>query len=130
MRRERRGFTMLEAVVALAIIGLVCVGTLGAYGGSLRAAVTATEKLPLAALARERLTAVDLGGGSLSSLTDSLARGRFTPPYSSATWLVSTTPVRGVDGLFDLRVEVRDGSDRFALRTRRYRPPMAQAPGP
>ena len=59
----RRGFTMLEAVVALAIIGLVCVGVLGAYGATLRADVVAAERLPLAALAEERIAAMDLAAG-------------------------------------------------------------------
>ncbi len=127
-RRQRSGFTMLEAIVALAIVGLVCVGTLGAYGSALRADITAAERLPLASLAVERLAAVDLEAGSLEHLPDSLARGAFLAPYESATWDVNAGRVRQREGLFDVTVRVSDGDDVFTLRTRRYRAPM-RVPG-
>lgn len=120
-KRARRGFTMLEAIVALAIVGLVCVGVLGAYGGSLRADVVAADKLPLASLAAERIAAVDLAPGVLDRLPDSLARGAFAPPYESTTWMMETRRVRQTDGLYDVSVRVREGTDVFTLRTRRYR---------
>lgn len=112
---------MLEAIVALAIVGLVCVGVLGAYGGAMRADATAAERLPLAALAAERIALVDLEPGSLQRLPDSLARGTFSAPYASATWETETRRVDQVDGLYDVVVRVRDGRDVFTLRTRRYR---------
>ncbi len=112
---------MLEAVVALAIVGLVCVGVLASFGGALRADVIAVERLPLAALAEERISAVDLSPGSLGRLPDSLARGTFAAPYATATWDTETRRVEQTDGLFDVVVRVRDGGDVFTLRTRRYR---------
>ena len=112
---------MLEAIVALAIVGLVCVGVLGAYGGALRADVAAADRLPLAALAVERLAAIDLDAGSLDHLSDSLARGPFNAPYASASWDIETHRVAQQDGLFDVIVRVRDGPDVFTLQTRRYR---------
>ena len=124
-RRQRAGFTMLEALVALAIVGLVCVGVLGAYGAAMRADVVAADRLPLASLAVERMTAVDLTTGSLARLPDSLARGTFAPPYGSATWEMETARVSHTDGLFDVTVRVRDGGDLLTLRTRRYRAPDA-----
>jgi prepilin-type N-terminal cleavage/methylation domain-containing protein len=119
--RARRGFTLLEAVVALAIIGLVCVGVLDAYGASLRADVVAAERLPLAALAEERMAALDLESGSLERLPDSLARGTFGAPYQTATWDAEVRRVRQRETLYDVTVRVRDGDDVFTLRTRRHR---------
>jgi hypothetical protein len=120
---------MLEAIVALAIVGLVCVGVLGAYGGSLRADAVAVDRLPLAALAAERVAAVDLDPGSLQRLPDSLARGTFAAPYASASWETETRRVDRIEGLYDVIVRVRDGTDVFTLRTRRYRaPPSMVAP--
>ena len=119
--RARRGFTMLEAVVALAIIGLVCVGVLGAYGATLRADVVAADRLPLAALAEERIAAMDLDAGALEHLPDSLARGTFGAPYQTATWETDVRRVRQSEKLYDVTVRVRDGTDVFTLRTRRYR---------
>jgi Tfp pilus assembly protein PilV len=119
--RDRAGFTMLEAIVALALVALVCVGVLGAYGSAIRADVTAVDRLPLASLAVERLAQVDVDGGDLNHLPDSLAHGAFTRPYLGATWDVATQHVGTTDGLFDVIVRVRDGQDVFTLRTRRYR---------
>ena len=118
---------MLEAIVALAIVGLVCVGVLGAYGSAIRADVTAADRIPLASLAVERMAAIDLSAGALQRLPDSLARGTFLPPYASATWETDTRRVEQTDGLYDVIIRVRDGSDLFTLRTRRYRAPDAFA---
>lgn len=120
--RRRAGFTMLEAIVALSIVALVCVGVLGAYGGALRADVVAAERLPLATLAEERVATIDLYSGSLGRLPDSLARGTYARPYAGATWQVDVERVNGLVGLFDIVVRIEDRGDRFTLRTRRYRP--------
>lgn len=118
---------MLEAIVALAIVGVVCVGVLGAFGAAIRADVTAADRLPLASLAVERMTAVDLSTGSLARLADSLAHGTFAPPYGSVTWQVEAHRVNQTEGLYDVIVRVRDASDVFTLRSRRYRAPDAVA---
>ena len=118
---------MLEAVVALAIVSLVCVGVLGAFGGAMRADVTAAERLPLSALAVERLAQVDLDSGALNRLPDSLTHGVFRSPYSGATWQIDTQRVRDINGLYDVIVRIRDGNDVFTLRTRRYRTPSVDA---
>ncbi|MDB4912809.1 MAG: hypothetical protein JWM95_453 [Gemmatimonadetes bacterium] len=112
--------------MALAIVALVCVGVLAAYGAALRADVTAADRLPLSALAIERLARIDLDDGALDRLPDSLVHGTFSAPYATATWTVATARVatarvaRAAD-LFDVAVQVRDGNDVFTLRTRRYR---------
>ena len=118
--RARSGFTMLEAVVALAIVSLVCVGVLGAHGAALRADVTAAERLTLAALAEERLAQVDMTP-ALDRLPDSLAHGVFDAPYAGHTWDVATKPVLTAPGLYDVAIVVRDGADAYTLRTRRFR---------
>ena len=118
---------MLEAIVALAIVALVCVGVLSAYGSAIRADVTAVDRLPLAALAVERLAQVDIESGDISHLPDSLARGVFTTPYAGATWEVNVQRVSETDGLFDIVVRIHDMDDVFTLRTRRYRTPVAIA---
>lgn len=117
---------MLEAIVALAIVGLVCVSVLGAFGATARADVVAAERLPLAALAVERLAVVDLSPAPFDQLPDSLARGSFDAPYATATWSVSTRRVPQREHLYSVDVTVRDGSDAFTLHTRRFRrpPPM------
>jgi prepilin-type N-terminal cleavage/methylation domain-containing protein len=126
----RRGFTMLEAIVSLAIVALVCVGVLGAYGGSLRADVVAADRLPLASLAVERLAAVDLVPGELTRLPDSTAHGAFSGAYDGVRWDVETHAVSAVPGLTDVTVRVHDVNDSYTLRTRRFRTPIADASVP
>lgn len=115
---------MLEAVVALAIIGIVCVGVLGAYGAAIRADVIAADRLPLASLAVERMAAVDLASGSLAHLPDSTLHGAFPAPYALITWDTEARRIDQTDGLYDVIVHVRDGNDVFTLQTRRYRAPV------
>jgi hypothetical protein len=118
---------MLEAIVSLAIVALVSVGVLGAYGGSLRADVVAADRLPLAALAVERLAAVDLVSGDLGKLPDSTAHGAFTGAYEGVRWDVETRGVDAVPGLTEISVRLHDANDSYTLRTRRYRTPLADA---
>jgi Tfp pilus assembly protein PilV len=128
-RRRRGGFTMLEAVVSLAIVAIVCVGILGAYAGSLRADTVAVGRLPLAALAVERLARVELEPGSLLRLPDSTARGAFTGAYEGVRWQVTTRAVSRVPGLVEIDVRVYDAGDSYMLRTRRWRQPLVAAVG-
>jgi type II secretory pathway pseudopilin PulG len=126
-RRRRSGFTMLEAVVSLAIVAMVCVGILGAYAGSLRADTVAVDRLPLAALAVERLARVDLEPGALTRLPDSTARGAFTGAYDGVRWEVTTRAVSRVPGLVEIDVRVFDANDSYTLHTRRWRQPLVVA---
>src|SRR6059036_69164 len=49
------GFTLLEVVVALAIVGIAGVAALEAFGAEVRGADKTQQALPAAALAEERL---------------------------------------------------------------------------
>lgn len=118
---------LLEAVVALAIIALVCVGVLAAYGGALRADATAADRLPLASLATERVSALDLDLAALDHVPDSLTHGQFAPPYDAVHWDLIARRVPGMDNLFDIVVRIDDGRAPFVLRTRRYRPALVGA---
>ena len=118
---------MLEAIVALAIVALVCVGVLGAYGGALRADAIAADRLPLASLAVERLAVVDLEPGALTHLPDSVAHGAYAGAYDGVHWDVETRVVSAVPGLVDVAVRVYDENDAYTLRTRRYRTPISDA---
>ncbi|MEO8560971.1 MAG: prepilin-type N-terminal cleavage/methylation domain-containing protein [bacterium] len=127
--RARYGFTMLEAIVSLAIVALVSVGVLGAYAGSLRADTVAADRLPLAALAVERLATVDLASGDLARLPDSTAHGTYVGAYDGVRWDIETHGVNTVPGLTDIIVRVFDTNDSYTLRTRRYRTPVSDATG-
>jgi prepilin-type N-terminal cleavage/methylation domain-containing protein len=125
----RTGFTLLEAVVAMTIIGVVSVGALGAFGADLRAAERAQRMLPAAALAQERLTALEeIGIGPLSTLPDSATRGRFDSPFGDYSWTATARRVRTIEHLVEFRVDVAWEAGSFTLAERRYDPSTTLPP--
>ena len=120
-KSARSGFTILEAAVALAIIGMVCVGVLGAWGTGLRTDTTAAAKLPLAAIAEERLAAVDLEPGALEALPDSVTHGTVQSALGAVAFTASARRVGQIAGLYDVTIRVTLNGDAYVLETRRYR---------
>ena len=124
-RAERTGgFTVLEAVVALAILGLAGVGALEAMGAELRAAHHARTATIEAALAQDRLAALALlPMADLQPLADSLARGTFPPPFADYHWNAAVRPVFGEADLYEITVDITGADARLLAVTRWYRPP-------
>jgi type II secretion system protein I len=121
--RSRAGFTLLEAVIALAIIGVAVVGVMSAFGGDLRAAERARTALTVSTLARSRLARLELATASeLATLPDSLSHGAFAAPFARYQWKATASAVRGEPDLYDVRVTVTWDGGQSELRSRRYRP--------
>ena len=121
MRHSRGGFTLLEAVVALAIIAMTSVGVLQAFAADLRGAGKVRDALTASTLARSRLARLEIStAADLTILPDSLARGKFNAPFDSYTWTADSRAIPGEPDLYDLRVTVvwPDGSTE--LRSRRF----------
>ncbi|HEY6158229.1 MAG TPA: type II secretion system protein [Gemmatimonadales bacterium] len=122
-RPDRRGFTLLEAVVALTILGLAGVAALEALGAEVRGAERARTASTAAALAQDRVAAVALvPPRDLDALPDSFARGTFGPPFSDYHWTARVQPVLGEADLYEVRVEVSSDAAPYTLVTRVYRP--------
>jgi prepilin-type N-terminal cleavage/methylation domain-containing protein len=122
-RRRRDGFTLLEATVALTIIGVCVIGAFGAFGAQLRADQRARAALPIEALAEERMAALLLMEPQRwRVLPDTVRRGRFPAPFADHTWEASTHEVPRERDLRELVVTVRGPTSALTLRTRRYRP--------
>lgn len=126
MNRSRvavQGFTLVEAMVALALVGLVAVAVLAQTAGSTRAAADSAETLTATALAEHRLETLRLlDTRELTPLADSLRRGRFAAPMEGYAWLASVERVRDEPELVDVSVLVEWTGGSFPLRTRWYRP--------
>ena len=97
-RMGRSGFTLIEVMVAVAIVGTAVVATLAAYGAELRALTRAGEVSTATALADDRLTTLALlGAHDLPRLPDSLRDGRFPAPFAAYSWAAETRRLPGHD---------------------------------
>lgn len=122
-RRADSGFTILEAVIALAVVGLAGVAALEAVGGELRASARAAEAYTLAALAQDRLAAVAVvAPTAISPIPDSLGRGTFPAPFERYDWTASTEPVRNERELYAVTITIRGDGREYTVNTQLYRP--------
>jgi prepilin-type N-terminal cleavage/methylation domain-containing protein len=128
-RVTRRGFVLLEAVVALAIIGIFAVGLLAATGVQVRASSKAQVLLTARALAEDRLMSVRmLEYDDLGKLPDSLKAGTFADPFTDYSWMTTVSPVKDEYDLFDVQIVISAHGEDYPLRTLVHEPrPAAQA---
>jgi prepilin-type N-terminal cleavage/methylation domain-containing protein len=123
VRRAKRGFTLLEAAVAMTIVAIIGVAALGAFGADLRAADRARQTVPAAALAQERLAILELvDAHTLRMLPDSLTRGTFSEPFDTYTWTATAKEVRGETALVEVVVRIQWAEGAYVVTERRYRP--------
>jgi prepilin-type N-terminal cleavage/methylation domain-containing protein len=120
--RARSGFSLLEAVVALAIVGITAVSALASVAAELRAAEDARATLEAEALAVHRMATLELlTADELQRIPDSLARGTFDPPFERYSWTASSEPVLGEEGLTEVDLEIAWKGGSFPLRTLLFR---------
>jgi prepilin-type N-terminal cleavage/methylation domain-containing protein len=120
--RQRDGFTLFEAVVALMIVGLVAVATLAAVGTQLRVTDQAKHVTEASVLAEERLASAQvLSVSDLQSLPADMASGRFPAPFDAYTWRMTSVPVRDIDGVSNVTVSVDWSDGSYTLASRVYR---------
>jgi type II secretory pathway pseudopilin PulG len=129
-RNTRGGFVLLEAVVALAIIGLFAVGLLAATGAQVRTSNKGETLLTARALAQDRMTSLRiLDYEDLADIPDSLKAGVFPAPFEAYSWSATVSPVKDEYDLFDVLVTVSSGDDAYPLRTLIHVPRPAAAAG-
>jgi type II secretory pathway pseudopilin PulG len=126
------GFALLEALVALAIIGTFAVAVLATLGAQVRTADRAATLLVAQALAEDRQVALELlDYADLEALPDTIAAGIFPPPFDVYSWMARAEPVEDEEGLFATEVVVTDGAFSFPLRGMLHRSNVVQvAPVP
>jgi type II secretory pathway pseudopilin PulG len=124
-RADRRGITLFETVVALAIVGMTAVSALAAVGAELRAAERARRTLEAEALATHRVDLLDLlPDDDLLVLPDSVEDGRFDAPLDDYRWHATSAPLDTEPGVYDVSVRVSWADGAYTLRTRAYRRPL------
>lgn len=122
--RVRRGFSLLEAIAAVAVIGMTAVGALEAAGSDLRTAERARRALEAEALATARLDFMNLlYDTDLQALPDSVAKGTFDKPLDDYSWIATSKPYSDQAGVYDVRVTVKWTEGEYTERTYMYRRP-------
>jgi prepilin-type N-terminal cleavage/methylation domain-containing protein len=124
--RERvahNGFTLMEVIVAVIIVGMTSVATLSAFATELRTAETSRYALEAASLAENRIAMLELVPvENLIALPDSSKTGHFEPPFEHYEWTGTITPVMNESDLFDATVRVTWDNGSYVIATRMYRP--------
>ena len=126
--RPTAGFTILEAIVAVTIVGVTAVASLAAFGSQLRAGARAQVALEAEALAEEQLARIRLLPASdLQVLPDSLRSGTFPEPFERYQWTSMVQPVAHEADVHEAKVTIRWPDGEYILATRLYRPLRAGA---
>jgi len=120
---NRSGFVLIEAVVALVIIGLFAIALIGTVGAQVRAADRGSVLLTARALAQDRLAAIQfLDYEELTDLPDSLARGAFPSPFEDFVWTAEVDAVDDEYDLFETIITVAGRGYSYPLRRMIHRP--------
>jgi type II secretory pathway pseudopilin PulG len=121
VRHRPSGFTVLEALIALVIIGLAVVTTVEALGGGLRAEGEVSAHLEAVTLAEARMT--ELAALPRDSLAGYVAGrdGVFPPPFERYRWRAAIKPVAGTRSLLQASVTVAWPGRTYALETVLFR---------
>ena len=124
MLPNRRGISLLEAVVAIAIVGITSVSALEAVGGDMRTAERARRAIVVEALAGSRLEFMDLlTDRELQALPDSVESGKFPAPLDEYSWKTTSGSVSDQPGVYAVRVTIDWPSGSYVVRTYQYRQP-------
>lgn len=118
------GISLLEAVVAIAIVGITSVAALEASAGEMRTAERARRALEVEALATSRLDFMELlNDRELEALPDSVEKGKFAPPLDGYTWKTTAAPISRQAGLYDVRITIDWPTGSYTVKTYLYRTP-------
>jgi type II secretory pathway pseudopilin PulG len=123
----RRGVSLLEAVVAIAVVGMTAVSALESVGAGLRTAEKSRRAIEAEALASSRLEFLDLlSDRQLQTLPDSVESGKFAAPLDEYSWKTTASSYSEQPGVYDVRITVSWPTGAYTVRTYVYRqPPLA-----
>jgi type II secretory pathway pseudopilin PulG len=123
-RRARRGISLFEAVVAIAIVGMTSVAALESVGGGMRTAEKARRMTEAEALATSRMEMLDLlTDRELQALPDSVQEGKFPAPLDEYSWKTTSEPIADKSGVYAIRITVTWPTGTYVIHTNQYRLP-------
>lgn len=127
---NRRGVTLFEAVVALAIVSLTAVSALAAVGAELRTAERSRRAIEAEALLNIRLDYLNLmTDQELLSIPDSVKKGQFDAPMNGYGWATASQPITGQSGVYDVAVSITWPGNAYTVHTAQYRRPVTTTVG-
>ena len=126
--RARRGITLFEAVVAIAIVAMTAISALAAVGAEMRTAERARRALVVSSLATERTAFLYLmTDRDLLNLPDSISEGTFEYPMDEYSWTTTSTPSSDYAGLYMTTTTIlwKEGSHTgtYVTKGAQYRTP-------
>ncbi|HET8655009.1 MAG TPA: prepilin-type N-terminal cleavage/methylation domain-containing protein [Longimicrobiaceae bacterium] len=123
------GFTLIEAVVALVVVGLVLGGALGAAAADLRATRKAASVAEASALAEDLLFRSQfLRWDSLTQFGEA-STGRFAAPMDRYEWNMIIDPSPAEPDLVEATVTVRWSGGEVTASSQFVPPADASTPG-
>lgn len=117
----RRGFTLLEALVALVLVGTVVAGTLSLVGATLRGASMVAAHARAVTLADARMSALTLVPAESIPYYRRLREGAFAPPFEDYRWRARLVRGRVSPALLRATVAVTWHDGEYALATELFR---------
>lgn len=123
--RARKGFTLLEAVLAIAIVAMTAVAALSASATEMRTAEHARRLHEAEALATEEAAYTWLlTSNELQNLPDSVGKGVFPYPLNEYSWTMTSTANSTLPGLFNIEIVVYWPTGIYTETTAQYRRPI------
>jgi general secretion pathway protein I len=104
--KRRRGFTLIEMIVATMLLALAVVGALVAYNSATQSASHSERLHTVSLLAQRRLTELELQS---DSLTGGEQQGDFAPEYPEYRWQQVVEPTE-YQNLYRVALTVRWGT--------------------
>ena len=122
--RSRSGISLLEAVVAVAIVGMTSISALEAVGSGMRTAEKARRAAEAEALATSRLDFMTLmTDRELQALPDSVAKGTFPEPLEEYSWTTTSKADADQAGIYSVHVTITWPNGSYTVPTYLYRRP-------
>lgn len=115
--RTRPGFTLLESLVALVVVGLALLTTVAAVSRARRTQHDAVEALRLAALADARMSELALLPADSVASYRTAREGGFAPPVGRHRWRALLRDEPGTPGLVRAAVLVAGPGGEYTLET-------------
>ncbi|HVE79172.1 MAG TPA: prepilin-type N-terminal cleavage/methylation domain-containing protein [Gemmatimonadaceae bacterium] len=119
--RVRRGFTLLEALVALVIVGTAVAAALAAFSAAMRVGSQVGGHAQAVALADARLSELSILSADSVRYYARPREGSFPAPFDAYRWTARLQPRRESPALLRAQVVVSWRQGEYALATEFFR---------